>query len=113
MVKFKLILTLLESVGVEDIELFDTRSSHIVREMVSKLRDLLKEKLINNIEKARMCSLLTDEVTNISNMQQLFIFVKYHIIDTGQPETTLHTATHFYTLRIYFQNWRKQALMQN
>ena len=113
MVKFKLILTLLESVGVEDIELFDMRSSHIVREMVSKLRDLLKEKLINNIKKARMCSLLTDEVTDISNMQQLFTFVKYHNINTGQPETTLHTATHFYTPLIYFQNWRKQALMQN
>ena len=37
MVKFKLILTLLESVGVEDIELFDMCSSHIVRGMVSKV----------------------------------------------------------------------------
>ena len=32
MVKFKSILNLLESIGVKDIELFDTRSSHIVRE---------------------------------------------------------------------------------
>ena len=90
---FKLILTLLESVGVEDMELFDTRSSHIVREMVIMLSDLVKEKLIGNIKKAGMYALLTDKVTDISNMQQLLTFVKYHNIDTGEPETKfLHTA---------------------
>ena len=60
-----------------------------------------------------MYSLLTDELTDISIMQQLFMFVKCHSINTGEPETTLHTATHFYTLLIYFQNWREQALMEN
>ena len=70
-VKFKLILILLESVGVKGIELFDVHSSHIVREMVIMLSDLLKEKLISNIKKAGMYALLTDEVTDISNMQQL------------------------------------------
>ena len=92
-VKFKSILTLLESVRIEDIGLFDTRSSHIVREMVIMLSDLLKEKLISNIKKAGMYALLTDEVMDISNMQQLITFVKYHNIDTGEPETKfLHTA---------------------
>ena len=42
-VKFKSILILLETVGVEDIELFDTRSSHIVREMVIMLSDYWKK----------------------------------------------------------------------
>ena len=83
----------LESVGVKDILLFDVRSSDIFREMVIMLPDLLKEKLINNIKKARMYALLTEEVTDISNMQQLLMFVKYHNIDTGEPETKfLHTA---------------------
>ena len=92
-VKFKSILILLESVGVEDIELFDTRSSHIVREMVIILSDLLKEKLISNIKKVGMCTLLTNEITDISNMQELLTFVKYHNIDNGEPETKfLHTA---------------------
>ena len=93
MVKFKSILILLESVGVEDTELFDTHSSHIVREMVIILSDLLKEKLISNIKKVRMCTLLTNKITDISNMQELLTFVKYHNNDTGEPETKfLHTA---------------------
>ena len=93
MVKFKLIFILLGSVGVEDIELFDMCSSHIVREIVIVLSDLLKEKLFSNIKKARMYTLLTKEVMDISNIQQLLTFVKYHDIDTGEPETKfLHTA---------------------
>ena len=92
-IKFKSILTLLESVGVEDIEIYETCSSHIVREMVIMLSDLLKEKLISNTEKAGMYALIIDEVTDISNMQQLLTFVKYHIIDTREPKTKfLHTA---------------------
>ena len=93
MAKFKSILILLESVGVEDIKLFDMHSSHILREMVIMLSDLLKEKLINNIKKAGMYTLLTNEVTDISNMQQPLMFVKYHNVDTTEPETKfLHTA---------------------
>ena len=57
------------------------------------LPDLLKEKLISNIKKAGMYALLTDEINDISNMQQLLAFVKYHNIDTGEPEIKfLHTA---------------------
>ena len=92
-VKLKSILTLLEFVGVEDIELFDTRSSHIVREMVIMLSDFLKVKLISNIKKAGMYALLTEEIMDIPNMQELLKFVKYQNIDTGEPETKfLHTA---------------------
>ena len=64
-VKFKLILTLLESVGVEYIELFDTRSSHIVRKMVIMLSDLLKEKLMSNIKRPE-CTLYLPTKTQIS-----------------------------------------------
>ena len=61
--------------------------------MVIMLPDLLKEKLISNIKKAGMYALLTDEVNDISNMQQLLTFVKYHNTDTGEPEIKfLHTA---------------------
>ena len=96
-VKFKSILILLETVGVEDIELFDTRSSHIVREMVIMLSDLLKEKLISNIKKAGMYALLTDKVTDISNMQQLLTFVKYHNI-AAITLTVESLKQNFYTL---------------
>ena len=53
-VKLKSILTLLESVEVEDIELSGMRYSHIVREIVIMLSDLLKEKLISNINKYKL-----------------------------------------------------------
>ena len=53
-VKLKSILTLLESVEVEDIELSGMCYSHIVREIVIMLSDLLKEKLISNINKYKL-----------------------------------------------------------
>ena len=53
-VKLKSILTLLESVEVEDIELSGMRYSHIVWEIVIMLSDLLKEKLISNINKYKL-----------------------------------------------------------
>ena len=53
-VKLKSILTLLESVEVEDIGLFGMHYSHIVRETVIMLSDLLKEKLISNINKYKL-----------------------------------------------------------
>ena len=53
-VKLKSILTLLESVEVEDIELFGMHYSHIVTETVIMLSDLLKEKLISNINKYKL-----------------------------------------------------------
>ena len=91
MVKFKSILTLLEFVGVEDIELFDTRSSQIVREMVIMLSDFLKEKLISNIKKAGMYALLTKEIMDIPNMQELFTFVKYHNIALESLKQNFYT----------------------
>ena len=40
-----------------------------------------------------MYALLTNKVTDISNMQQLLMFVKYHNINTGESETKfLNTA---------------------
>ena len=92
-VKFTLILILLESVGVKDIELFDMHSSHIFWEMVIMLSGLLKEKLISNEKKTGMYVLLSDEATDISSMQQLLTLVKYHNIQCKEPETKfLHTA---------------------
>ena len=63
--------------------------------MVILLSDLLKEKLISNIKNAGMYALLTDEVTDISNMQQLLTFVKYHDIDTGERETSANAKSIF------------------
>ena len=61
------------------------------------LSDLLKEKLISNIKKAGMYALLTDKVTDISNMQQLLTFVKYHNI-AAITLTVESLKQNFYTL---------------
>ena len=61
--------------------------------MVIMLSGLLKEKLISNEKKTGMYVLLSDEATDISSMQQLLTFVKYHNIQCKEPETKfLHTA---------------------
>ena len=106
-VKFKLILTLLESVGVEYIELFDTRSSHIGRKMVIMLSDLLKEKLMSNIKRPE-CTLYLPTKTQISPTCS-----SYSRLWSTITMTLESLKQNFYTLLTYFQNQRKQTPMQN
>ena len=75
--KFNSLLLLLDSLGLEDIKDFSTRSPFVVRHVAMELSEVLKRNLAKKIEKSKAFAVLTDEATDISNMQQLLTFIKY------------------------------------
>ena len=75
--KITSLLTLLEKMGLEEIKQFRTRSEPVLREMMLVLAQTIQEDLVQKISQSGEFGLLTDEVTDISNMQQLITFIKY------------------------------------
>ena len=55
--------------------------------MIIMLSDLIKEDLVAKIKTSSAFSLLTDEVTDISNIQQLLTFLRYYGVEKGTTET--------------------------
>ena len=45
--------------------------------MIVLIGDTIKEKIVESIKQSKSFAILTDEVTDISNIQQLVTFVQY------------------------------------
>ena len=63
-----------ESLGLEDIKDFSTRSAFLVRNIAMELSETMKSNLVKKIEKSAF-AVLTDEAKDISNIQQLLTFI--------------------------------------
>ena len=59
---------LLEELGVKEIESFSTRSEKILRGMIVLIGDTIKKKIVESIKQSKGFAILTDEVTDISNI---------------------------------------------
>ena len=81
-------LELIKKMGVDDLKYCQTRSEPVFRKMLlliakAIIHDIVvKIKNINNV-----CGLLTDEVTDISNIYQLVSSVKYYDYNKEKAET--------------------------
>ena len=81
-------LELIKKMGVDDLKYCQTRSEPVLRKMLlliakAIIHDIVvKIKNINNV-----CGLLTDEVTDISNIYQLVSSVKYYDYNKEKAET--------------------------
>ena len=62
---------------VKEIESFSTPSEKILRGMMVLIDDTIKKKIVESIKQSKGFAILTDEVTDISNIQQLVTFVQY------------------------------------
>ena len=71
------LLKLLEQVGVEDTRFFQHRSQGSTREMFLLLGETVKAQMIRKISEGSSYGLLSDEVCDVSNKEQLVTFVKY------------------------------------
>ena len=70
--------------GVPDIASFTTISTATIRRMIIVLSDIIKEELVkkkNKESKGYTC--LIDEVTDISNVQNLLIFIIFYDMEKG------------------------------
>ncbi|CAB4007153.1 zinc finger 862-like, partial [Paramuricea clavata] len=81
------LLGLLEELGVKEVGAFTTRSESVLRKMVILIANTITEKIVNKIKKSEAFGLLTDEVTDISNVQQLVSFIQFFDDEIGDCVT--------------------------
>ena len=82
------LLKLLEQVGLEDMKLFQHRSQGLIREMFLLLGHTVKAQMIRKVSEGSSYGLLTDEVCDISNKEQLVTFIKYVDRETSKANTS-------------------------
>ena len=72
-----------EMLGVSDIASFTTRSLATIRSMIIVLSDIIKEELVKKIKESKGYACLIDEVTDISNVQNLLTFIRFYGMEKG------------------------------
>ena len=75
--KLNSLLELLESLGVDEVPQFSKGSSTVIRELLLIIGNQMKEDLLEKIKKVYFFGILTDGVTDISNIQNLVTFIEY------------------------------------
>ena len=64
--------------GVDDLKYFQPRSEPVLRKMLLLIVKTIIQDIVVKIKTSNVYGLLTDEVTDISNICQLVSFVKYY-----------------------------------
>ena len=82
------LLKLLKQVGLEDMKFFQHRSQGSIREMFLLLGHTVKAQMIRKVSEGSSYGLLTDEVCDISNKEQLVTFIKYVDRETSKANTS-------------------------
>lgn len=77
----------MEKMGVDEIKQFRTHSEPILRQMLLMIAEVIREEIVEKINKSQGFGLLTDEVTDIPNTAQLITFAKYYNKEKGDAET--------------------------
>lgn len=85
--KFTSLLSLFQQLGLEDIKYSKHRSAGSIREMFLLIGSVLKPQLVDDISRAKCLELLTDEVCDVSNKEQLVTFVKFVHPKSGKAKT--------------------------
>ena len=67
-----------EILGVSDIASLTTKLPATIRSMIIVLSDIIKEELVKKIRKSKSYTCLIDEVTDISNVQNLLTFIRFY-----------------------------------
>ena len=85
--KSKLLLDLIGSLDVSVIGAFVTCSPAKIRNMVLLLVRVIKEKFVDKIKESQGFTYSTDEVTDISKVQNLLLFVRYYSVQKSKTAT--------------------------
>ena len=67
---------MLESLGEEEVKQIRERSSTVLRDLLLTIVNQIKIGLLDKIRKSSFFGILTEEVTDISNVQNLVTFIK-------------------------------------
>ena len=82
-----MLLQLVECLGVTELKYFETRSEPTLRKMLILIAKTIVSDLVGKIKDSGVFGLLTDEVTDVSNICQLVTFIKYFDMEKGKTET--------------------------
>ena len=86
--KFKPLLNFIQQVsGDETLRFFKHRSEGSRQEMFQTIGETIKSEIVENVKKAEVFGLLTDEVCDISVTENLVTFVQFYCASTKQVET--------------------------
>ena len=83
--KLNSMLEMVESLGVDEVKRFRRRSSTVLRNLLLTIGNQIKIGLLDKIRKSQFFGILTDEVTDISNVQNLVKFIKYYTWLSNYP----------------------------
>ena len=83
--KLNSMLEMVESLGVDEVKKFRRRSSTVLRDFLLTIGNQIKIGLLDKIRKSEFFGILTDEVTDISNVQNLVKFIKYYTWLSNYP----------------------------
>ena len=85
--KITSLLELIEKMDVDDLKYFQTRPEPVLRKMLLLIAKAIIQDIVLKIKTSNVYRLLTDEVTDISNICQLVSFVKYYDFNKERAET--------------------------
>ena len=86
--KFKPLLNFIQQVsGDETLRFFKHRSEGSRQEVFQTIGETIKSEIVENVKKAEVFGLLTDEVCDISVTENLVTFVQFYCASTKQVET--------------------------
>ena len=76
--KLNSMLEMVEYLGEDEVKKFRRCSSTVLRDFLLTIGNQIKIGLLDKIRKSEFFGILTDEVTDISNVQNLVKFIKYY-----------------------------------
>lgn len=91
--KFTSLLESLEQLGLKDMRFFQHRSAGSLREMFLLLGKVVRDTVVNTVADVTRFGLLSDEVNDVSNKEQLVTFIKFVNPATGKPNTKFLAAS--------------------
>ena len=92
--KLNSLLEMLESLGVEEVKQLRKHSNTVLlKDLILAIGNQIEISFLNKIRKSPFFGILTDEVTDISNVQNLATFIKYYDHEKGEAHTALIDST--------------------
>ena len=103
--KFPSLLDLIEKICVDDLKYFQTRSEPVYPKMLLLIAKTIIQGIVVK-KRSNIYRLLTDEVTDISNIYQLVLFVKYYDYNKHKVKTVFTDCSNFLE---FFENFSSNA----
>ena len=84
--KITSLLDLMELLGLEELKYFTHRSRGSLREMFLTIGNTVRDQICGKVQEQSFYGLLVDDMTDVSNEEQMLAFVQYFDVELGRLE---------------------------